>query len=734
MSDASNAARTAVKGTKESDRVRRQGNTHFMGSSGEGALEGRIGALRLSVLALAIALFAIALMPSGALARTTRLYEGSFPTAGPARTGAVAVDQSNGDIYVVSGPGNTQGAKEDRVMRFDSTGAPKNFTAGPNAGTNTLTDIGAAGDIAIDNSGGALNGSIYVVEANDPIRVIRVFASNGESSGVITGSGTLDGPFYRPTGIAVDRSDGSLYVYNFDFPHGGTSRIWRYAPKSPTGPIDDSDYTVTGASVPLVDDLEVVAGVIYFSDEKDVVQKMPTSVFAPSAPQVEPTILQSEGAPVRAVTLAVDQKNGDLYVGDQNRVSVFGSSGTLLYRFGASVYFGQQSHGLAVKSAESGPATKVYVAEGRAAGDVAVFGLPTTAVVRTHPLVTAFGKGGTPGSSFGKFALGSLAFDRAARRLYALDVDAPGIYGFESSAPPGYSSVDGFTPLTTVGTGQASGLAVDNTGLGSAARIYLTSSTSLLYGFDPTGTPLGGGFPIDPTTSPGGANGSPADLRGTAVDSMGNVWVVNRATKRILQYSSTGAYLSSVDISGKGEPQWIAFDSNDDMYVSVESGQSGVWKYTAPGYGSATQVVHSFSERVTAIAVDPSTGDLYVASGARIDEYDSAGNFLDEFAIGIPGAAWGGLAVDPTNHYLYAADQPNGSVYVFGPGAVLPDLALAPVSALADTSATLNGSVGPQMVALSDCHFEYVTVSAFQTHRLLRSELGRQRALRLGPD
>jgi sugar lactone lactonase YvrE len=685
--------------------------------------------VRLAVLALA--LVAIGLLPAGASARTTRLFEGSLGPLAQGPTKQLTVDQSSGDVYAVFDYLN-----DNKVARFDSTGAAKNFTAGPNAGTNTLTGFAGVADVAIDNSGGPLDGDIYVLETNASFTVgaIGVFAANGERIGTLTGSNTTPGQFGRPTGLAVDQSNGSVYI-----PDGNTGTIWRFAPNSPGESVDDADYAVTGIKLVCpsgTQHLAVGAGSLYMTrnfgngDTGGRVCKVPTSTFASNPPPVAGEILEVEGAPLRAGALSVDPKDGNLYALESNRVAVFDPSGALLYRFGASAYFGEKSKAIAAKSAGSGPAAKVYVAAGAlVAADrkIKEFGPLTHAIVRTHPAIAAFGKDGSAGSSFEPLKLESLAFDQAAGRLYAADQGNPGIYGFDASSPPVFPLIGAFSPLA-VATGFQPGLAVDNTGLGSAGNVYLASrATNLLYGFDSTGAPLGGSFPIDPATSPGGPSGSPSDLGGVAVDSAGNVWVANRATKRILEYSSTGAYLSSLDVSARGIPNWIAFDGDDDIYVALNFGEAGVWKYPAPGYGTSTRADADApsSEEISGIAVDPSTHNLYVAGKSRIDEYDSAGSFLDEFATGIPApgfstadelmnAEFGGLTVDPANHYVYASDRTNGKIRVFGPGVILPDLALERPSGLTDTTATLHAGVGTQTVALTDCHFEYVAEADFR--------------------
>ena len=204
------------------------------------------------------------------------------------------------------------------------------------------------------------------------------------------------------------------------------------------------------------------------------------------------------------------------------------------------------------------------------------------------------------------------------------------------------------------------------------------------------------------------------------MDSEGNVWVANSATNRILKYSSAGASLpGAIDTSAQGSPCNLAFDSGDDLYVGIDNGteqqKSGVWKYAAAGgYSSATRVAQ---ERADAIfAVDSATDRLYVLSDPSIVEiYDPNGQLIDEFDLGQGVGAVSGITVDSTNGYIYVADKIDGKVYAFPPGLRFPKSPARPTSGPTNTSATLNGFVNTQGVALSDCHFEYVCEAAFHT-------------------
>ncbi len=214
-------------------------------------------------LALILAVTVVSIAPTTAAARSTRVYQagmgtGSFPA--DARASALAVDQATGDVYVVRSQSGLTSSRQ--VLRFDSSGAPKNFTAGPDAGTNALTGLGDnIGQIAIDNSGGPLDGTLYVAEANFTKKGVRVYSTSGESKGFIVGSSAPNGEFYFFSAITVDQSNGDLYIGD-----SFNQRVWRYSPNSPSGSINDSDYSITNATV--VDSLnylDVGDGYLYAS-------------------------------------------------------------------------------------------------------------------------------------------------------------------------------------------------------------------------------------------------------------------------------------------------------------------------------------------------------------------------------------------------------------------------------------------------------------------------------------
>ena len=335
--------------------------------------------------------------------------------------------------------------------------------------------------------------------------------------------------------------------------------------------------------------------------------------------------------------------------------------------------------------------------------------------------IASFGADGTSGSSFGSDGPRALALAPSSERLFASDGGVPGVYGFDTSAFPSFSPLGAFNPLSTVIPGNVPGLAVDDSRESSNGNVYYSSfpfpvgneGTGLVYGFDASGNPLGGNFPIDFATNPGGTPDEPSAL---AVDSSGDLWVSNES-KRILHYNAAGQFQGSIDTSSltpEGNPFGIAFDTDENLYVEI--GTSSVWKFTAASGYSPSSATKLISGGGFYVAVDPSSGAIYTSGAGQAKAYDSSGNHLYDIGKGIDGFNPQGVAVDPTTHDLYVADEGNHKVRVFAPGAVelQPTVTTGAASAINGSSATLSAKVDPEGFVVTDCHFELVPDEQFE--------------------
>lgn len=233
---------------------------------------------------------------------------------------ALTLDQSNGDLYALD-------AGDGTVYRYKANGEPRDFTAGPHE-ANRLSGFTfaspSAAQVAIDNSPSALAGDIYLASEAG----VSVFAPSGEALGTLNGSGTKNGAFGAACGVAVDQSSGTLYVADA----GGF--IWRYAPNSPTLPLTDADYTVTGLAPQGMQPCAVAAdsaGHVYASQASDgPVRRFVSVSFVTGTPPNTAGVEISSSSKA----LATDPATNEVFVDEGNRVAVFDATGKALGRIG----------------------------------------------------------------------------------------------------------------------------------------------------------------------------------------------------------------------------------------------------------------------------------------------------------------------------------------------------------------------------------------------------------------
>ncbi|HEX3909782.1 MAG TPA: hypothetical protein VHW67_03645 [Solirubrobacteraceae bacterium] len=276
--------------------------------------------------------------------------------------------------------------------------------------------------------------------------------------------------------------------------------------------------------------------------------------------------------------------------------------------------------------------------------------------------VTQFG-GGT------LLAVG-IAVSEATGLVYVADSFNNAILVFKSDGSGGYEQIGEWEgeALPGQGFGEVSGVAVDNSAGPSAGDVYVVDAedAKLSVGVVDVYKPQ----PPSPEESQEGelvrvlSKGAMEEPNGVAVDSSsGRVYVADSAKGAVYEFSATGA--SEEKLNGSSSPQ----------------GAFG--KEEAEG-------------NVTAVAVDPLSGDLLVAEAERADvsEFNSTGQWVGwipptaEAPLGEPH----GLALDGSGR-LYVTDALLGQVDRYGPGAVVPDVSTEKASKPARTSTILNGTL-----------------------------------------
>jgi hypothetical protein len=245
---------------------------------------------------------------------------------------SIAVDQDTGDVYVLE-RGFPQG-----VSRFDSEGNPENFTAGPNAGTNKLLTSFSGGtaeaQVAFDNSGGVFDGDFYVSNGGG---TVKIYAGTGEELGSIGG-------FFFECGVAVDQSNGALYVG--DYSYGGIRRL---APTSGTTPVSASNYTETSIHTQGMNPCQVAAdtaGNVYASNwSNGPTKKFQASDFSGAGPTEEGVAVASNTSGLYA-----DPATDDIYVDERSQIGRYDSAGNLIQTIGNAESLGANSRGVAINA------------------------------------------------------------------------------------------------------------------------------------------------------------------------------------------------------------------------------------------------------------------------------------------------------------------------------------------------------------------------------------------------
>ena len=657
---------------------------------------GAKGLVRL-LIAVSTALVLALTVASPASAASTRSHDssfGSFPTAGDPQ--GLTVDQSNGDIYAYS----PTTVFDSKIYRFDSTGAPKNFTSGPDAGTNTLTGIfgdggpGAA-EVAIDRSGGATDGDIYVANFFG----VNVYDNSGTQVDTLTGGSTPDGYYSEPCGVAVDQTDGRVYVGDYG------NHVYRYTPSGAHA--TETDYS-GGITTP-TDTCAVAAhaGQIYAADKDNLgpVRHFAASDFAMGPPPSPSSTLVDADA----TALAIDPSSGDLYVDEGDKISVFEADDTPLYSFGSASDFGTDSAGVAVKAGGS-----AYVAD-RTANEIDVYG----PVTQTRAHDSSFATGSFPaGDPQG------LTVDQSNGDIYAYSpttVFDSKIYRFDSTgAPKNFTSGPdaGTNTLTGIfgdGGPGAAEVAIDRSGGATDGDIYVANFFGVNV-YDNSGTQ------VDTLTGGSTPDGYYSEPCGVAVDQTDGRVYVGDYGNHVYRYTPSGAHATETDYSGgiTTPTDTCAVAAHAGQIYAADKDNLGPVRHFAasdfamgpPPSPSSTLV----DADATALAIDPSSGDLYVDEGDKISVFEADDTPLYSFGSASDfGTDSAGVAVKAGGS-AYVADRTANEIDVYGAFAPAhpPRANTNPATAVHHTTAVLNGDLDPRDDAgITGCFFDYGPTNAY---------------------
>jgi hypothetical protein len=203
------------------------------------------------------------------------------------------------------------------------------------------------------------------------------------------------------------------------------------------------------------------------------------------------------------------------------------------------------------------------------------------------------------------------------------------------SIPVGYNGGSGYNPDK---------LAIDNSGTASQGNIYLNSEQAGVYGYNAAGEVLSPNYPIP---------GASEAFCGVAVSPSGSLWVDAIIGFGVIEYSPDGTPTGN-RFEATGCPS--AFDTDGNFYAG--SLFTGVTKYKPNGLGSYTLAgTIGDSGNVTALAVDPTTNDIWVDHGGYLSGYHATDPLVEtapfETVDGL--TASNGMAFDGEGN-LYVAE------------------------------------------------------------------------------
>jgi sugar lactone lactonase YvrE len=321
-----------------------------------------------------------------------------------------------------------------------------------------------------------------------------------------------------------------------------------------------------------------------------------------------------------------------------------------------------------------------------------------------------------------KWTLNASEYASGSHALKVVSTDAVGIattksqsFKLQPAAPP---------------TVELAGTATQQAALGTSRPRYVlkaTANTSAGFNGMPMAAPTYASFAGSPGTGKGQFGSVPM---GSAIDSNGNLWVVDWGNGRVEEFNTRGEYLSQFGEPGSNpgqlkKPLGLAIDATGNFWVTCEDGRvekfgpDGKFIRQAGGEGTADGTFKEPGD----IAID-SKGNLWIAdsSNNRIQKLSPEGKFLVKF--GKPGSGNGefqhprGITITPDGS-IWIADTWNNRIQKFSsegsflasygePGTGNGNITL-PVGIRSDQAGNLYVSEGAGRVQVFNSAGEYLT-------------------------
>ena len=253
----------------------------------------------------------------------------------------------------------------------------------------------------------------------------------------------------------------------------------------------------------------------------------------------------------------------------------------------------------------------------------------------------------------------------------------------------------------------------------------LDPSKGDVYVLDTGPEVFGGSEVIDKFTAEGTYLGQVVDQQtptGIAVDPDGALWVTNLFASKLDEFNDAlvNEYVSSrlLHLPNEGTKVLLvgfiglAFDGKGNSYVGLRHSLSEYVTVPTEFSAAGEPLIESLDdEGASGLAVDESSGDVYVDHETSVAAYSPSHAAVERFGAGRVEASEG-IAVDSRTGTVYAANAASYQIDAFT-AFVVPDVTTGSVSSLAETSATVGGIVNPDGLPVTSCAFEYGTSTSY---------------------
>jgi hypothetical protein len=226
-------------------------------------------------------------------------------------------------------------------------------------------------------------------------------------------------------------------------------------------------------------------------------------------------------------------------------------------------------------------------------------------------------------------------------------------------------------------------VAVDDSGGASAGDVYVTEPTE---GVVDKFNGVTGAYEaqLDGHEVPHTGSFEPV---GVGVDpANGDVFVTDAHNGVVDVFTAAGNYSSQFGAGLLVSPAGVAVNGAGDAYVRTANDE--VFEFIAAGgYASVLPV----GVGVSAVSVDPASGDVYLDQGSRIEELGAGGESLGSFGSGtLSGSA--GVGIDSATGTVYASNGAGAAIFTVGETPKEPVVTEAPVE-VGGSAATFKGKL-----------------------------------------